>query len=440
VDPQDQKRKPPSLLSNRPVNPTPSQPSLSVTSEQPAVDIPIPTRPAAKSSPGFWGIALLLAALLLALWVFRFIFNREPADTLQNSAVATTTTTKIETGTDASEGRASVYRSEDIEAAPNPNDAAAVFAPIATTTVTPSNGTSTTATNQVTQTGNTQASGIEKALNHAPAPVSVDTKPAPPLPGTPKTAIQSAPIAASAGNRKAPNHTSTEVADSNDSDVALIEALMGSAKTQPAPKPSAPKEKVVPAVAKENIKEKDNARLSVAQQLRKCPAANTADGVSCRVKICADIRGKDPACPNATANVETKTKPSEKTPAVAKTVVTPEPVAQLVAPVAPAAPEPEPIINKRKLVLVSSAEPKYPSEALRANVTGQVTASMTVNADGSVANIKIIDAKPRIIFDRPVKEALKQWRFEPIKEAQTITRTFSFSPGNQDAKNGVAKK
>ena len=36
---------------------------------------------------------------------------------------------------------------------------------------------------------------------------------------------------------------------------------------------------------------------TIQTQLRACPGANTTKGLECRAKICAGVRGKDPACP-----------------------------------------------------------------------------------------------------------------------------------------------
>lgn len=36
---------------------------------------------------------------------------------------------------------------------------------------------------------------------------------------------------------------------------------------------------------------------TIQTQLRACPGANTTKGLECRAKICASVRGRDPACP-----------------------------------------------------------------------------------------------------------------------------------------------
>jgi protein TonB len=94
----------------------------------------------------------------------------------------------------------------------------------------------------------------------------------------------------------------------------------------------------------------------------------------------------------------------------------PQPIAQTAEP------------GPSRLLPLHTPAPDYPSEALRSNTTGQVVASFTVNTDGSVSNIKIISANPRGVFERSVRSTLRDWRFQPISESRSITRTFKFSP------------
>ena len=82
----------------------------------------------------------------------------------------------------------------------------------------------------------------------------------------------------------------------------------------------------------------------------------------------------------------------------------------------------------QQLVSIRTPEPDYPTEALRAQITGQVVASFTINTDGSLSNIRIISASPRGVFERSVQSALRSWKYRPLDEPRTITRTFRFSP------------
>jgi len=57
--------------------------------------------------------------------------------------------------------------------------------------------------------------------------------------------------------------------------------------------------------------------------------------------------------------------------------------------------------------------PTYPADARRAGVTGWVQLEILVNADGSVRNAKVTDAKPRGLFEAAAVTAVLRWKFKP---------------------------
>jgi periplasmic protein TonB len=48
-----------------------------------------------------------------------------------------------------------------------------------------------------------------------------------------------------------------------------------------------------------------------------------------------------------------------------------------------------------------------------------VRARLTVNATGAVTNVEIVESNPPRVFDRNVRTALAQWRYEGTGESQT---------------------
>jgi protein TonB len=57
--------------------------------------------------------------------------------------------------------------------------------------------------------------------------------------------------------------------------------------------------------------------------------------------------------------------------------------------------------------------PQYPRDAARGGVTGWVQLEVLVNADGSVRSAKVMDAKPRGIFEASAVQAVMRWKFKP---------------------------
>lgn len=84
--------------------------------------------------------------------------------------------------------------------------------------------------------------------------------------------------------------------------------------------------------------------------------------------------------------------------------------------------------------------PRYPVEAARQYVDGQVVLLVTVEADGSVADVKVEESMPAGVFDAPAVEAARQWKFQPALEGGKPVRglvrvpiTFSTGLDEQSA-------
>ncbi len=57
--------------------------------------------------------------------------------------------------------------------------------------------------------------------------------------------------------------------------------------------------------------------------------------------------------------------------------------------------------------------PQYPRDAARNGISGWVQLEVQVNADGSVRSAKVLDAKPRGIFEASAVAAVMRWKFKP---------------------------
>jgi len=59
--------------------------------------------------------------------------------------------------------------------------------------------------------------------------------------------------------------------------------------------------------------------------------------------------------------------------------------------------------------------PSYPPVAAREGLEGYVTLSFDISEMGRPVNVSVIDAKPRGIFERSARRALKKWKYDPKK-------------------------
>lgn len=71
-------------------------------------------------------------------------------------------------------------------------------------------------------------------------------------------------------------------------------------------------------------------------------------------------------------------------------------------------------------------EPQYPREALVEGISGYVVVEFTIQADGSVADPKIVDSQPRRVFDRSAIRAIYKWKFKPrVVDGKAVVRRGS---------------
>jgi periplasmic protein TonB len=67
----------------------------------------------------------------------------------------------------------------------------------------------------------------------------------------------------------------------------------------------------------------------------------------------------------------------------------------------------------------SQARPVYPETALRKDVQGRVVLSITIMPDGTVRDVRVMNASPAGYFENSAVKAVKTWRYRP----SNVTRT-----------------
>lgn len=67
-------------------------------------------------------------------------------------------------------------------------------------------------------------------------------------------------------------------------------------------------------------------------------------------------------------------------------------------------------------------EPQYPREALVRGIEGWVRVEFTIMEDGGVAEVDVVDARPRGVFERSAVNAVMRWKFKPRIENGAAVR------------------
>ena len=121
--------------------------------------------------------------------------------------------------------------------------------------------------------------------------------------------------------------------------------------------------------------------------------------------------------------------------AVAEPEPEPAPVEVASAPMVAAVESPEPVsavgISEFALRRTQFEPPEYPVDALRDGTEGWVDLKVTVNPDGGVVSVEVVNAEPRRVFDRAASRAAQRWEFDPpsahgVQEPVTKVYRLSF--------------
>ena len=159
----------------------------------------------------------------------------------------------------------------------------------------------------------------------------------------------------------------------------------------------------------------DKAQQDAADQARQ---QQLAAQKAAEEKAAADKAAEEQAAQVATATATAR----PAGPATAqKPASTPDQAAQA-APVQP---------TLTPAVLIRSVQPRYPTQAQRSRTEGFVVLSFTVKPDGHTADIKVVEAQPRHVFERAAIDAVDRWEFKPATRNgepvdSTVTNRINF--------------
>ena len=77
--------------------------------------------------------------------------------------------------------------------------------------------------------------------------------------------------------------------------------------------------------------------------------------------------------------------------------------------------------------------PQYPRDAARSGITGWVQLEVLVNADGTVRSARVLEAKPKGLFEAAAVQAVLRWKFKP----KVVERTAGAADVARSASNST---
>jgi len=84
-----------------------------------------------------------------------------------------------------------------------------------------------------------------------------------------------------------------------------------------------------------------------------------------------------------------------------------------------------------EVIPIMQVPAKYPRKAKLAKLEGYVKLEIVIRPDGTVSTAKVIESKPKRLFDKAAKDAILRWKFKPKVEngvpvKQKATQTIEF--------------
>lgn len=83
-------------------------------------------------------------------------------------------------------------------------------------------------------------------------------------------------------------------------------------------------------------------------------------------------------------------------------------------------------LDANTLEVSKRVSPFYPHRAKIKSQEGYVKLLFTISQEGLISNIKVIESKPKSVFDKASIRALKKWKFKSNKEKREASIIFNF--------------
>ena len=84
------------------------------------------------------------------------------------------------------------------------------------------------------------------------------------------------------------------------------------------------------------------------------------------------------------------------------------------------------LVDANSLTAISKVNPRFPRRAKIRKQSGYVKLGFLIDTTGKVSNVKVLESKPKGVFDKNSIYAIKKWKFERNEFDRNATITFNF--------------
>ncbi|MFK2822760.1 energy transducer TonB [Arcobacter sp. YIC-80] len=84
------------------------------------------------------------------------------------------------------------------------------------------------------------------------------------------------------------------------------------------------------------------------------------------------------------------------------------------------------LVDANSLTAITKVNPRFPRRAKIRKQSGYVKLGFTINKSGDVLDVKVLDSKPKGVFEKNSIYAIKKWKFKRNEFDRNATITFNF--------------
>jgi len=84
------------------------------------------------------------------------------------------------------------------------------------------------------------------------------------------------------------------------------------------------------------------------------------------------------------------------------------------------------LVDANSLQAIRKANPRYPRRAKLKKIHGFVKLIFNISKEGNVSHVRVLDSKPKGVFEKSAIKAMKRWKFKHTGISKDATITYNY--------------